>query len=65
MYTYITKELPMIIKANFPAVDATRAGIFGHSMGGMGALQVRYLPFSSLEIWLYLYIIVISVSIER
>jgi S-formylglutathione hydrolase len=50
MYTYITKELPMIIKANFPAVDATRAGIFGHSMGGMGALQVRYLPFSSLEI---------------
>lgn len=37
MYSYVTKELPFIMKENFP-VDTTRQGIFGHSMGGHGAL---------------------------
>ncbi|XP_077504817.1 S-formylglutathione hydrolase [Amblyomma americanum] len=37
MYSYVTKELPAIVKKNFP-VDTTRQGIFGHSMGGHGAL---------------------------
>jgi S-formylglutathione hydrolase len=37
MYSYVTQELPAVIKANFP-VDLQRAGIFGHSMGGHGAL---------------------------
>src|SRR6201989_3134578 len=37
MYTYITKELRGLIEAQFPA-DAARTGIFGHSMGGHGAL---------------------------
>ncbi|XP_037527846.1 S-formylglutathione hydrolase [Rhipicephalus sanguineus] len=37
MYSYVTKELPALIKENFP-VDTTRQGIFGHSMGGHGAL---------------------------
>jgi len=37
MYSYVTRELPALIAANFPA-DATRQGIFGHSMGGHGAL---------------------------
>ncbi len=36
MYSYITRELPAVIAANFPAAD--RQGIFGHSMGGHGAL---------------------------
>jgi S-formylglutathione hydrolase len=37
MYSYVTRELPEVIAANFPArVD--RQGIFGHSMGGHGAL---------------------------
>jgi S-formylglutathione hydrolase len=36
MYSYITQELPEIIRANFPVSD--RQGIFGHSMGGHGAL---------------------------
>lgn len=36
-YTYITKELPEIIGNYFP-VDASRASITGHSMGGHGAL---------------------------
>lgn len=36
MYDYVTKELPALIKANFPADE--RASIFGHSMGGHGAL---------------------------
>jgi S-formylglutathione hydrolase len=37
MYSYVTKELPALIEASFPA-DRARVGIFGHSMGGHGAL---------------------------
>jgi S-formylglutathione hydrolase len=37
MYSYVTRELPGLIAENFPA-DASRQGIFGHSMGGHGAL---------------------------
>jgi S-formylglutathione hydrolase len=39
MYSYVTKELPSIIEASFPA-DKDRRGVFGHSMGGHGALVV-------------------------
>ena len=39
MYSYITEELPALIAARFP-VDTTRCGIFGHSMGGHGALTM-------------------------
>jgi len=39
MYSYVTQELPEIIFANFPA-DPNRQGIFGHSMGGHGALII-------------------------
>lgn len=39
MYSHITKELPYIVEKNFP-VDINRAGIFGHSMGGHGALTI-------------------------
>jgi S-formylglutathione hydrolase len=39
MYSYVTHELPSLITANFP-VDAKRQGIFGHSMGGHGALTI-------------------------
>lgn len=37
MYSYLTEELPWLVASNFP-VDPARAGIFGHSMGGHGAL---------------------------
>jgi S-formylglutathione hydrolase len=37
MYSYVTAELPTLIEAHLP-VDAKRQGIFGHSMGGHGAL---------------------------
>jgi S-formylglutathione hydrolase len=37
MYSYVTRELPGIVAGNF-AADAARQGIFGHSMGGHGAL---------------------------
>ncbi|HIK17462.1 MAG TPA: S-formylglutathione hydrolase [Leptolyngbyaceae cyanobacterium M33_DOE_097] len=37
MYSYIVDELPALINAHFP-VQSDRAGIFGHSMGGHGAL---------------------------
>lgn len=36
MYSYVTEELPALIRDNF-AVSA-KQGIFGHSMGGHGAL---------------------------
>lgn len=39
MYSYVTRELPALVEANFP-VEAGRRGIFGHSMGGHGALVV-------------------------
>jgi S-formylglutathione hydrolase len=39
MYSYVTAELPRLVAEQFP-VDAERVGIFGHSMGGHGALTV-------------------------
>jgi S-formylglutathione hydrolase len=39
MWSYVTEELPALVAANFE-VDAGRQGIFGHSMGGHGALTV-------------------------
>ncbi len=39
MYSYIAQELPALIAAEFPA-DMTRQAIFGHSMGGHGALTI-------------------------
>lgn len=39
MYRYVAKELPALIHTHFP-VDENRIGIFGHSMGGHGALTV-------------------------
>lgn len=41
MDQYITDELPAIIAANFPAADMGRQGIFGHSMGGHGAITLH------------------------
>ena len=37
MYSYVSQELPEIIVANF-SVRPDKQGIFGHSMGGHGAL---------------------------
>ncbi|URD48893.1 S-formylglutathione hydrolase [Chroococcidiopsis sp. CCNUC1] len=37
MYSYVVKELPTLIASHFP-VQVERQGIFGHSMGGHGAL---------------------------
>uniref|UniRef100_A0A8C2SCE0 S-formylglutathione hydrolase n=1 Tax=Capra hircus TaxID=9925 RepID=A0A8C2SCE0_CAPHI len=37
MYSYVTKELPQLVNDNFP-VDPQRMSVFGHSMGGHGAL---------------------------
>jgi S-formylglutathione hydrolase len=39
MYSYVAKELPELIAASFPA-DMSRQGVFGHSMGGHGALTL-------------------------
>lgn len=38
MFSYVSKELPKLIKENFPT--SGKMGIFGHSMGGMGALVI-------------------------
>jgi S-formylglutathione hydrolase len=39
MYDYVLDELPALVAGNLP-IDANRAGIFGHSMGGHGALTI-------------------------
>jgi S-formylglutathione hydrolase len=39
MHSYVVEELPDLIEANFPALS-DRRGIFGHSMGGHGALTI-------------------------
>ncbi|HSI40138.1 MAG TPA: S-formylglutathione hydrolase [Xanthobacteraceae bacterium] len=39
MYSYIVDELTALVAAQFPA-DMARQGIFGHSMGGHGALTI-------------------------
>jgi len=39
MYSYITDELYKLALDNFP-IDQKRIGIFGHSMGGHGALTI-------------------------
>jgi len=40
MRSYVENELPELIGAAFPMADMTRQGIFGHSMGGHGALTI-------------------------
>lgn len=39
MYSYVTEELPALISRQF-RVDMDRQGIFGHSMGGHGAMTI-------------------------
>jgi S-formylglutathione hydrolase len=39
VYSYVTSELPEVIAAHFGPVSARR-GVFGHSMGGHGALVI-------------------------
>ena len=39
MYSYITSELLNTVTSSFP-IDSTKLGIFGHSMGGHGALTI-------------------------
>ncbi|KAL8952720.1 MAG: hypothetical protein Q9222_001369 [Ikaeria aurantiellina] len=40
MYSYITSELPKTVFDNFSQIDGGRVSIFGHSMGGHGALTL-------------------------
>jgi S-formylglutathione hydrolase len=40
MYSYVTQELPAMIGAHFAGADISREGLFGHSMGGHGALTI-------------------------
>lgn len=52
METYVVEELPELVERHFPTTDAR--GIFGHSMGGHGALTLalrhpgRYASVSAL-----------------
>jgi S-formylglutathione hydrolase len=39
MYSYVSRELPQVVAANLPSLDGA-TGIFGHSMGGHGALTI-------------------------
>lgn len=48
MYSYITSELPDTVFENFKQIDSERVSIFGHSMGGHGALTLVSSPLSTL-----------------
>ena len=39
MYNYIVEELPALVNGNFP-IDSKKVSIFGHSMGGHGAITI-------------------------
>lgn len=39
MYEYVTRDMPDVLFEHFPG-DSGRQGIFGHSMGGHGALTI-------------------------
>lgn len=41
MYSYIARELPDLIAKEFP-METAKQGIFGHSMGGHGALTIHF-----------------------
>jgi len=40
MYSYVTQELPAAVGARFATADMDRESVFGHSMGGHGALTI-------------------------
>ncbi|TKY53387.1 S-formylglutathione hydrolase [Spatholobus suberectus] len=40
MYDYVVRELPKLLSDNFPQLETSKASIFGHSMGGHGALTI-------------------------
>lgn len=40
MESWLVRELPQVIEANFAAADITRESLCGHSMGGHGALTL-------------------------
>ncbi|KAF4121142.1 S-formylglutathione hydrolase [Geosmithia morbida] len=54
METYLTRELPGLVFADYPELDAGRVSIAGHSMGGHGALTL-YLKnpgaYKSVSAW--------------
>lgn len=52
MYSYITSELPRTVFENFKQVDGERVSIFGHSMGGHGALTLVSRIKKSLPPWI-------------
>ncbi|MDJ0655896.1 MAG: S-formylglutathione hydrolase [Xanthomonadales bacterium] len=40
MYDYVTRDLPALIQSEFDT-DPSRQGVFGHSMGGHGAITIH------------------------
>ncbi|MED5463666.1 MAG: S-formylglutathione hydrolase [Myxococcota bacterium] len=40
MYSYVTEELPAVVEQHFPGAGPGLQSIFGHSMGGHGALTI-------------------------
>lgn len=42
MDQYVTSELPAVVSSDLPEADLSRQGIFGHSMGGHGAITLFF-----------------------
>lgn len=54
MYDYVVKELPELLKENFPELDTARASISGHSMGGHGALTIYLKNLDKYKVFLFI-----------
>lgn len=48
MYSYVTAELPALVAQHYAGKLTDKKSIFGHSMGGHGALQER---LAALAAW--------------
>ena len=55
MYDYVTKELPSLLSSHFSQLDTSKASIFGHSMGGHGALTLFLKNPSKYKVLIYFF----------
>ena len=50
MYSYISSELPQLLRREAPGLDMGRLSVMGHSMGGHGAAPCRRIGDSTQHI---------------
>lgn len=64
MYDYVVKELPKLLSENFSQLDTTKASIFGHSMGGHGALTIYLKNLDKYKVFISNYFVYFLVALQ-